>query len=128
MEKLVDADGIHRRLGTHEWAKPIQFGEDGWLFRKKNGDGQAIVTASHAPDDEQLTGPQWFHASVSRTSGMPPYGDLVRLHKAVWPEGYAYQVFAPPAAHINIHPRALHLWGRADGGIVLPDFGMFGTI
>ena len=46
----------------------------------------------------------------------------------MFPEGWAYQVFAPPWAHINIHPNALHLWGRLDGANVLPDFGSWGTI
>ena len=49
------------------------------------------------------------------------------MHRAVFP-GYAYQVFAPPESHVNIHGNALHLWGRADGKPILPEFGDMGTI
>lgn len=119
---------LHRRLGTHKWHKPQSFGPEGAMFFRKNGDGQAIVTLSPAPDGPEDGPADWLHASISRKSGMPTYGDLVELHKAVWPDGYAYQVFAPPEAHINIHPRALHLWGKADGQIILPDFGKYGSI
>jgi hypothetical protein len=44
----------------------------------------------------------------------------------VFGDRWAYQVFAPPADHINLHNFALHLWGRLDGKPVLPDF-TFGT-
>jgi hypothetical protein len=37
-------------------------------------------------------------------------------------------MFAPPAEHVNIHERALHLWGRVDGSPVMPNFGVYGTI
>lgn len=59
---------------------------------------------------------------------MPTYDDLCLLHRAVFKDGYAYQVFAPPSRHVNIHQYALHLWGRSDGKPVLPEFGCEGTI
>ncbi|TQK29408.1 hypothetical protein [Arthrobacter sp. SLBN-53] len=59
---------------------------------------------------------------------MPTYDELGRLHRAAFGDGYAYQVFAPAAQHVNIHQNALHLWGRADGPPCLPEFGLFGTI
>lgn len=71
---------------------------------------------------------EWMHASLSLQDQMPTYDDLVLLHKAVWPDGWAYQVFAPPEHHINIHAYALHLWGRPDGRAELPNFGENGTI
>ena len=46
----------------------------------------------------------------------------------VFAPGFAYQVFAPPTRHVNIHEHALHLWGRVDGKSITPDFGAFGTI
>jgi hypothetical protein len=71
---------------------------------------------------------EWLHASIARHERLPSYMDLTRLHRAVWPEGFAYQVFASLGRHVSIHKHALHLWGRADGANVLPDFGKFGTI
>lgn len=60
---------------------------------------------------------------------MPTYDDLVMLHRAVFGlDSYAYQVFAPQRQHVNIHNFALHLWGRADGRAVLPEFGLQGSI
>ena len=53
---------------------------------------------------------------------------LADLHAAVFGAGYAYQVFAPPSEHVNIHEFALHLWGRLDGRSALPEFGAGGSI
>jgi hypothetical protein len=54
---------------------------------------------------------------------------LVMLHLGVFGRRrWAYQVFVPESEHVNIHPHALHLWGRADGTNALPNFGRFGTI
>jgi hypothetical protein len=53
---------------------------------------------------------------------VPDYADLKLLHTAVFADGWAYQVFAPPVKHVNIHEHVLHLFGRLDGSPVLPDF------
>jgi hypothetical protein len=71
----------------------------------------------------------WLHASIARNDRMPDYADLVALKDAVFgPDREAYQVFPSADRHISIHHQALHLWGRADGARVLPDFGAAGTI
>lgn len=70
----------------------------------------------------------WVHASISSPKRMPTYNDLDSLHRAVFGEGYAYQVFVGGDKHVNLHPYCLHLWGRADGTPALPDFGQFGMI
>jgi hypothetical protein len=62
----------------------------------------------------------WVHASLAWLDRVPTYDDLVALHRAVFADRYAFQVFAPPSAHVNLHGNALHLWGRADGRSVLP--------
>ncbi len=111
-----------RRIGAY--AAPERHGPDGWYFvSMPSGQGSVIVTCSDHDD-----GTEWVHASISWADRMPTYLELSILHDSVWPDGYAYQVFAPPSAHINIHPYALHLWGRLDGARVLPDFGAPGTI
>lgn len=84
--------------------------------------GTVIVTQADHDDAE------WLHASIARKH-IPDYADLAGLKEATWgPNGYAYQVFPSKAEHVNIHERALHLWGRADGERVLPAFGQWGTI
>jgi hypothetical protein len=84
--------------------------------------GSVIVTQADHDDGE------WVHASIARRR-MPDYADLVALKEATWgPDGYAYQVFPSRAEHVNIHERALHLWGRVGGSRVLPAFGQWGTI
>ena len=77
-----------------------------------------IIVTCAARDDVV----EWVHASISRPVNIPSYADLVMLHAAVFAEGWAYQVFAPPSVHVNIQARALHLFGRLDGCPVLPDF------
>ena len=72
--------------------------------------------------DRLQPGVDWVHASISNTARMPSYADLKRMHLAVFGNGWAYQVFAPPSDHINLHEYCLHLFGRLDGKSALPDF------
>lgn len=120
----LDALGIRKRLGRDNWSTPVPFAGCGWKYTKL--DGQADVIVSTALYDD---GQQWVHASIAHADGtQPSYHELTVLHRAVWPDGYAFQVFAPSEKHINIHPGALHLWGLINGSNVLPDFGALGTI
>lgn len=107
---------IRRVLGRGNWSTPAPFGSDGWKF--VNLDGEASVIVSVAPHD----GDEWIHASLAWARRMPDYADLKLLHAAVFADGWAYQVFAPPSDHVNIHQFALHLWGKLDGSPALPDF------
>ena len=105
-----------------------QFGHAGIRFTLTLADGRpAILIASQSrdsPDDPT----EYLHASIS-TPTMPTYDDLILLHRAVFGRRrFAYQVFAPVDKHLNFHPTALHLWGRADGAPILPDFGRHGAI
>jgi hypothetical protein len=115
---------IRRRLGRGNWSTPAPYGPDGWSFVELAGESSVIVSCSDHAD-----GNEWVHASIARRDRMPSYDDLKLLHAAVFGEGWAYQVFAPPGDHVNIHQYALHLWGRLDGKPSLPDFtGGFGSI
>lgn len=119
----LDPLKIRRVLGRNLWGIPQRHGPDGWRLIATDGLASIIVTcADHDGDD-------WIHASIARTNSMPTYEDLTMLHAAVFSPGWSYQVFAPPADHVNIHQTCLHLWGRLDGKPGLPDFaeGM-GTI
>lgn len=122
MTTTVDALRMRRILGRDKWFPPTDFGPDGWLMRHRNGTTSIIVTAA------EMDGVEYIHASIADSEMLPQYADLVQIHRAVFGDGYAYQVFAPRAQHVNIHPNALHLWGRADGAAALPEFGSAGTI
>lgn len=102
------------------------FGPSGLAVRVQlpGGDrGSVIVSQS------EWGGVEYLHASLALQLRTPSYEELALLHRAVFGrKRYAYQVFAPGAQHVNIHENALHLWGRADGRPVLPEFGQFGTI
>lgn len=126
MIRNVDPLALRRRLGRKTWGTPTPYGPDGWRLDALDGQARVIVSASTVPGEADQV--EWVHASMSRAASVPTYDDLVALHAAVWPEGTAYQVFVPPSEHINIHPYALHLWGRLDGARVLPDFGQTGSI
>ena len=121
----IDPLELRRRLDRKVWGIPELWGPDGWRIDTIRGPHGRIIVTADSPKPE-FRG--FIHASISRKDELPSYDDLVLLHKAVWPEGYAYQVFAPPSQHVNIHPYALHLWGRHDGAPVLPEFGKYGTI
>jgi hypothetical protein len=109
---------IRRGLGRNTWGPPIPFGPDGWLFRHKHESGQIIVTCS------VIDGTEWVHASIAFAERMPTYAEIKNMHWAAFFDGYAYEVFAPEADHVNIHDYARHLWGRRDGKPMLPDFTM----
>jgi hypothetical protein len=112
---------IRRRLGRDRWAAPVE-SVGGLAYADRNGDGHVIVSTGWHD------GSEWIHASMTRAAHVPLYEDLCHLRQAVFGAGWSYQVFAPPTHHINIHPNALHLWGRFDGERALPDFGRYGTI
>lgn len=109
---------IRGRLRRDDYAAPYPLGGDSWVFDNFDGDRRIIV--SHDPLAQP--GVDWIHASISQRKQMPTYADLKRMHDAVFRDGWAYQVFAPPSDHINIHDFCLHLFGRLDGQPVLPDF------
>lgn len=115
---------IRRRLDRRVWGVPQPFGPDGWKYRT-----HISIPGTDAPDREIIVtacdweGVEWIHASIARPDRMPDYDDLVELHRGVFGDAWAYQLFAPPESHVNIHPFALHLWGRHDGEPVMPDFG-----
>ena len=133
----VSPEGVHGRLSQllrDELSETISYGPAGFAFalgrrqgRRLHRIGSIIVSQSDWPE---RPGEEWLHASIARDDRMPSYADLTALHKAVFGARYAYQVFAPPSRHVNIHPNALHLWGRVDDGDgrILPDFGTAGTI
>lgn len=124
----VDISAMARELARlQRIGKPSAFGPCGVDVRLYSSSAVCCgsVIVSQAPHD----GAEWVHASIAREQFMPTYSDLTRLHLAVFgSERYAFQVFAPRAEHVNIHARALHLWGRADGVSPLPAFGKEGTI
>lgn len=118
----VDRGQLRKVLGKWLWENPQPFGPDGWSVVHANGTTTVIVSAA------DFDGVEYIHASIADKDSMPTYDDLCLLHRAAFGDGYAYQVFAPRSQHVNIHEHALHLWGRADGKPVLPEFGSEGTI
>jgi hypothetical protein len=122
MATNVDPLRLRKVMGRHDWLAPTPFGPDGWAMLHRSQD-HTIVTSVSDWDD----GVEYVHASFATTHRVPTYHELAQLHRAVF-DGYAYQVFAPPSQHVNIHEFALHLWGRLDGKPCMPEFGMEGTI
>lgn len=122
--EAIDVQGILDRLYDNRWTIE-NYGDDSIKF---HGPSAQMIIVSWDPDTEP--GVPWLHASWSHVDAvrMPSYSDLRQMYRAVFPLGYAYQVFAPGGDHINITPNVLHLWGRADGVPVLPNFGRLGTI
>jgi hypothetical protein len=120
----VNALGIRRVLGRQDWGIPERFGPDGWCLVRVDRSASVIVTTAQQDD-----GLDWTHASLAHEDRLPSYEELVLLRSAVWGStGWAFQVFAPPTSHVNIHRFALHLWGRADGANPFPNFGAAGSI
>lgn len=132
---MVNPLHLRRVMGRKRWAPPRPYGPSGWRMLAFRHDeiapiGTIVVTVSEVPGYAEETGDftDWCHASFSWVDRVPTYDELMLLKSAVWPNGEAYQIHPAEEAHVNIHPFALHLWGRADGARVLPDMGRFGTI
>jgi hypothetical protein len=126
---LINGLEIRKRLGPKTWGVPVPFGPDGFRFVRHADSAKIIVSCAPANDPVSDCPVEWIHASISSPHHLPGYDDLTTLHFAVWGDaGHAYQAFVPPTEHVNLHPRALHLWGRADGPRVLPNFGFYGSI
>lgn len=118
---------IRRRLGRQNFGPPRDFGPSGFVYDGLREPLRILVSQGPAPEGGDPE--DWLHASISHRDRMPSYDELQMMHRAVWGEtGWAYQVFAPLANHINIHERVLHLWGRVDGRAELPNFGVLGSI
>lgn len=126
MSTHIDALRLRAVMGREYWMAPQPYGPEGWLMRSVDAE-QASVIATAADHDD---GTWWLHASIAKVERIPSYEDLVLLHRAAFGDGYAFQVFVPADEHINIHPHALHLFGRLDGErpACIPDFGKLGTI
>lgn len=131
----MDGLQLRRRLGRKQWGIPEEFGCCGWMIHGVAGGYRSTIRVTGDHQSETWTdllgethGHQWIHASIGQHEHMPTYEDMQLLHRAVFGDGWAYEVFAPPADHINIHSYVRHLFGRYDGARVLPDFGRFGTI
>lgn len=123
--EAIDVEGIRERLFDSRW-RTENYGDDSVKFFSPSG---ILVIVSFDPDSAE-DGQPWLHASISHATEtrLPSYSDMRQVARAVWPDGYCHQVFAPPGDHVNITPNVLHLWGRYDGTRVLPDFGRLGTI
>jgi hypothetical protein len=121
--KTIDGLRLRAVLGRKVWQPPMTFGPDGWQIIRYDKTAGVITTGF------QVEGAEWVHASIAHYDRtMPAYAELKLLHKAVFGDRPAYQVFAAPSEHVNIHEYALHLWGRADGRKALPDFGFLGLV
>lgn len=125
MTTNIDPLRLRKVMGRHDWLTPRP-------VRPRRLDHAAPHPRRHCAVRFGMVGAghhdgEFVHASFATTHRMPTYDELVQLHRAVF-NGYAYQVFAPPSRHVNIHPFALHLWGRLDGKPCLPEFGSEGTI
>lgn len=75
-------------------------------------------------------GSWWLHVSIAHPEKIPSYTELADVKRIfVGKDRQALQIFPAASEHVNIHPRALHLWcclePKGDG---LPHFGREGTI
>lgn len=135
MPTTVNPLRVRQVMGRKVWSVPRPYGPVGWRLYALEPDrvdpvGTIIISVSELPDAQEVGDfTYWTHASMSWTTRVPTYDELVQLKRAVWgDDGEAYQVHPRAERHVNLHEFALHLWGRADGSPVLPDFGRFGTI
>lgn len=123
----VDHRTLLKALTRYRPERPQPFGPCGVSVRLRASSG--VCNGSVIVTQAEHDGTEWLHASIAWMNHTPTYADLAVLKTGVFGPGrFAYQVFPAASEHVNIHPHALHLWGRADGVNVLPAFGAGGTI
>lgn len=129
MSTDIDVLRLRQTLGRDVYGPPVPWGVNGWLLRgTKDGTRGSVVVSATPGLDPEHPATEWVHASISWDDRDPTYAELADLHKAVWRDGYAVQVFVPPRFHVNFHEHALHLWGRLDGKPIVPEFSLGGMI
>lgn len=61
----------------------------------------------------------WDHVSVSKDKRIPNWQEMEQIKRLFFLEDeVAMQLHVTPAAHINWHPRTLHLWRPNDGTLI----------
>jgi hypothetical protein len=118
MATSVNIKRLRAVLVRGEWSVPAPYGPDGWYTKRVDGAGVIVTSARHED------GVEYLHASMACPGRVPDYEELTLLHRAVFGDGYAYQVFAPPEVHVNLHSFALHLFGRLDGQACMPEMSL----
>lgn len=111
-----DIESAYIRVLPAGW-QIAQEGADGTSYINKSQGIFAILSVSVEQD-----GKTWLHLSVSRSSRLPSYDDLLWCKSIfIGDKRKAVQVFPPKSEHINIHPYVLHLWACLAED-PLPDF------
>lgn len=95
----------------------VQISDDGAKYINPRRELAAILSCCR-----ELDGRFWLHVSVSHRRRLPTWLELVEVKELLLGAGEAYQVAPPRDRYVNIHPRALHLFGLLDGTAALPDF------
>lgn len=116
---LIDPLRIRSILGRKEWTAPREFLTDsgdraGWWLDRIDGSASVIVGAT------VIDGVDYFTAAIGCAGRTPDCADLELLHRAVFGDGYAYQVFPPPPRFPGPPSRTARLRGRVDGKPALP--------
>jgi len=108
-------------------SRSASVGKNAWaaLFRTARTDGHSFTRSPRLRLDHHLGPVSALHgwscsllmtrvvARLDEPQGSPAdYRDMVLLHKAVWPHGFAYQVFASPEKAHQLLANVLHLWGN----------------
>lgn len=87
--------------------------DEGGAFALKVGKQTLRIIASW--------GGGWDHVSVSLPHRCPTWEEMETVKRAFFQDHEAaYQIHAPPADHVNIHPYTLHIWRPQAGGIPMP--------
>lgn len=102
-----------------------------WVLFDLSGNtaGVVILEPEIHDDDPQggAGGIDWWHLSVSRTTRLPTWDELVQAKECfLGVNARAMQIIPPRSEYVNIDPHVLHLFARIDGKRVLPDFRLEG--
>lgn len=79
--------------------------------------GPCVYNVIRSRDCVGLSDFRW-HVSVSGQKSLPPWGDMVAISHALFPD-LCFVIGVPPKAWwINVHPYCLHLWELQDRALL----------
>jgi hypothetical protein len=114
---MINALQVRALLGKDDWMPPQPHGVNGWSFLRYD-QAQTVIVSSATDSD----GTEWIMVAVGAREA-PTHEDLRLAQRAVFGDsGCAYQFFPAHNARTAISDTVLHLFGRADGKRITPDF------
>lgn len=115
---------LRQRLGPDTFRPPVgtSVGQ-GWTFTSYDANTTVLVFDVTVDMGSGEGDVEWLSAQVAHPNADPTLAELEQVKQAVFGEdGWVYMSLPPSGDDRNRSDHTARLWGRADGGPVLPRY------